>query len=289
MRLNSLLKGHLNKFLNFFIYSNYFIASCAGIVCLQVVINSPEVKARQLSTLFLFVFFSTHFSYNIHRLLGAKPKDVSYISQRQYWHNNHILFQWISTLLSAIFCILFAFSIGITKLFILAPVAFISVFYNLKFFRLPLRNLPGIKLFLIAFTWAYTSTVFPVFVTNTVFSVPVLLLEFGRQFLFIVAITIPFDIRDLHYDPKDLKTIPQLIGIDKSKWLSALLLFTALICDTFIHKPYYLISDSITFIFCLFLIKESSPHKSDRYYLLWMDGMIILQSILVFGVYYLQK
>jgi len=42
-------------------------------------------------------------------------------------------------------------------------------------------------------------------------------------FFFILALCIPFEIRDLKHDNAELKTIPQVIGVRKTKWLGILL------------------------------------------------------------------
>ena len=48
---------------------------------------------------------------------------------------------------------------------------------------------------------------------------------FFERFLFIMAITIPFDIRDLKIDNQvGLKTIPSILGIKKSKMIAYFLL-----------------------------------------------------------------
>jgi len=102
--------------------------------------------------------------------------------------------------------------------------------------KVGLRNFPYVKIFLIAIVWSMVITALPYFNyygisqwKNSNFLL--LLLE---QFLFIIAITLPFDVRDLKYDIEaKMKTIPTAIGVKKTILLSESLLLS------FIGLKYY--------------------------------------------------
>lgn len=71
-----------------------------------------------------------------------------------------------------------------------------------------LRNIPGLKLFLIAFSWAGITVLFPLI--QNYMSIRITdWITFIQRFLFVLVITIPFDIRDINYDNNELKTLPQ--------------------------------------------------------------------------------
>ena len=53
------------------------------------------------------------------------------------------------------------------------------------------------------------------------------------RFLFVFAITIPFDIRDLEYDAGKLRTIPLFFGEKKSKFLAVFLILICVIISAF--------------------------------------------------------
>ncbi|MDC0201794.1 hypothetical protein OAJ56_00975, partial [Flavobacteriales bacterium] len=53
------------------------------------------------------------------------------------------------------------------------------------------------------------------------------------RFLFVFAICIPFDIRDIKYDNIKLKTIPIFFGVSRSKLISFICLLFAIIISTF--------------------------------------------------------
>jgi len=50
------------------------------------------------------------------------------------------------------------------------------------------------------------------------------LIDLVQRFLFILALMVPFEIRDLKYDEPNLKTIPQVFGVSGSRLFGMVLL-----------------------------------------------------------------
>ena len=96
------------------------------------------------------------------------------------------------------------------ELLIFSLPAFIAVvMYKSKdYTSFGLRTIPSLKLILIALIWSWVCVVTPqlLFFSHVDFSFSIIV------FTFILAITIPFDIRDLNYDSENLKTLPQIVG-----------------------------------------------------------------------------
>ena len=90
------------------------------------------------------------------------------------------------------------------------------------------RDVPLLKIFIIAFSWTYLTIIIPVIVHNISFDSN-LILNIIVRFLFVLAITIPFDIRDLKFDK--VITLPKYLGVKKSKILAYIIL---LICELII-------------------------------------------------------
>ena len=82
-----------------------------------------------------------------------------------------------------------------------------------------MRELPRAKIFLIALVWSTVSVALVTIQNESLYSLDTLLLFISR-FSFVLAITIPFDIRDLKYDDLSLKTIPQIFGEQKAKMIA---------------------------------------------------------------------
>ena len=97
---------------------------------------------------------------------------------------------------------------------------------------------------------------------------------FVGQALFIFAITVPFDIRDMTRDRHNsVVTIPSIIGIWQSKLfaLTCLIIFT-LVMNSFIKLEYLLMLDIVTGI----LIAFASANRKEYYFTFFMDATIVL-------------
>src|SRR5205807_62994 len=126
-----------------------------------------------------------------------------------------------------------------------------------------LRDVPGIKIAVISLVLGLTTVLLPVFVQDdlSLIKKPEVIMVFFRRILFIFAITIPFDIRDVKYDRENgTRTIPVVFGIHKAKIaaLSALaLFFVSAVLQYFIipaSNPYYSISLTISTVLSMAVI-----------------------------------
>ena len=136
-----------------------------------------------------------------------------------------------------------------------------------------LRDLPGLKLPLIATVWSLVTVVLPYAWTGQPLtaSVPVAL----AQFAFILGITLPFDIRDMAFDAPSLKTVPQLLGPSRSTRL-------ALFAVAFSAGFFYIADPSpermIVSILALPIVAIGVAPRRPFYYLILIDGLILLQG-----------
>jgi len=176
------------------------------------------------------------------------------------------------------------FFLDILSIFFLLHLGLISTLYNVPEKKrgvgiLPLRSLPILKVFLISYVWTSISSFFPALIESIPLVSNQILLIFIGHFMFITSITLPFDIRDFNSDNKNsLITFPQLIGIQKTKYLAlaCLVIFTILTLRI-INFTYILPLSLIVG----FLIIKSGPSKKGYYYTLYLDGCIILYFMVV--------
>jgi 4-hydroxybenzoate polyprenyltransferase len=113
------------------------------------------------------------------------------------------------------------------------------------------------------------------------------------RFLFVFAITIPFDIRDMKYDESKIRTIPIIFGEPKSKWIAVLVLILAqlivLVQLIYFDMPiHFLIAMLCLFLLASLSIINSSENKSKIYYCFWVESMsvfcylfLILSTLLI--------
>src|SRR5690606_33814886 len=140
-----------------------------------------------------------------------------------------------------------------------------------------LRNVSGLKIAIIATVWTIVTVLFPLAHSIAVFGETELLLLLQR-FLYIMALALPFEIRDLKSDALSLGTIPQQIGIKNTKIFGVVLLCLVGVLEFWLQillpNPLqwtYLIL-LVTAVFLLF----SHPNRSTYYTTFWVESIPVL-------------
>lgn len=156
----------------------------------------------------------------------------------------------------------------------IAPVALVAALYPLTF-PLPfsgftsLRQIPGLKLFLVSLSWVYASYVIPVVLENQ--NVGTLdALPFIYRLCLVIAITIPFDIRDRFSDPEWLKTLPQTLG---KRGAIQLALFLILLAQLLVIVHFGLLKPRLDYLLgwltglelAYWIVKHTRRNSSDEY------------------------
>lgn len=99
------------------------------------------------------------------------------------------------------------------------------------------RQVPILKLITISLTWSLLAVLLPhliikndyflkvsVFNSQTGGDYSILIWDVIKYMCLVIALCIPFEIRDLKYDDSSLRTLPQIIGINLSKLIGYILL-----------------------------------------------------------------
>ena len=182
----------LKKLNDFFLISNLFISACVVALCQ----SSAILLNVDITHILPFVYFSTLFSYNFQRYVRFKSSESGF-GQLQWLKQQEGLLKIISVL-SFVLTLYFSFSLSLQSLYLLVPAVFITLLYPLTytFFwrRIILREIPGLKIFLIVVVWIIVSVGLVVSESDTSFSTEVCLLMASR-FFFVLSITIPFSIK----------------------------------------------------------------------------------------------
>lgn len=278
------------QILDFLLYSNIFIALCAvsqGMVTYWLIQDKPDIYVLGL------LFCSTLALYNFSILQSKPEKPENSRFQRVRWIFSHYRLMITLTFISAIAIIPLSFFLNTSSKLLLIGLGLISIAYNLPIFsindkRFSLRNIPGVKLFIIAMVWAASCVLLPIFAIEENNSVAITLNEtillFSKRFFFIAAITVPFDIRDIFQDKSnELKTIPVIFGEKNSLLICQVLLATYLILlfsfTERIDGNFFALS--LTIFLSGWLIFKSKWKKNEYYYFLFLDGTMILQLIML--------
>ena len=285
------------KILHFIISWHISLAIAAVLLTVSAQIQLG-LKPQWQPWLFL-IFSGTLFEYNRHRIVilffqGGALNSGKYELIRK---NQKKLF--FTALILGIAFVAEALSTKTEVLLAFILLGFLTLFYSglgfgNKKHHYKLREIPYLKIFLITSIWSVSTILLPVIQAgNEIFTTNVILL-FAERFLFIFAIAIQFDIRDMQADRHaGLKTIPLLIGQHKAAILSFLTLAASLFFSVF-HYPnqndWFIlwalcISTAITYLF----LKLHFFRKRIRYYYQVLDGALLLQGILVLAFYFLNQ
>ncbi|MCK5208446.1 MAG: hypothetical protein KAQ79_10510, partial [Cyclobacteriaceae bacterium] len=130
-----------------------------------------------------------------------------------------------------------------------------------------------------AYVWSSMSSFLPAVITHEQVFTSQIILVFIAHLLFIISITLPFDIRDFQVDNKNaLLTFPQLIGIIPTKLLAIVCLFIFTLIISNITQTWYILYFSL---FTSVLILNSSVKRKEYYFTFYLDGTIILYFITI--------
>ncbi|WP_338791032.1 UbiA family prenyltransferase [Bernardetia sp. MNP-M8] len=146
------------------------------------------------------------------------------------------------------------------------------------------RNIPYLKIFLIAYVWASATVIFPMLHEDLIIQTPQTIALFFERLLFTLAITIPFDIRDKEGDKKvGLNTLVSLLSPQRSKILALFLLIVCAILICSFHINYFL-HFGIVYILTAFLILFSSNKRSEWYFTGFIDGLFVIEFLILFFI-----
>ncbi len=184
------------RWLHFFLSHSIFISSCALALCYQTY-TLLHVQGDWL--VYGFLFFSTLCSYNFYWLISKysfrKTTAAGLFLKRNFSYLIIFLLAGAGTLF---------FLFQLPGIFPWAVVAVaLTITYSLPLWPFPfatlLRKAGFVKTTLLAFTWAYVTTIIPGITSHSVGWLPLLTL-FAARFFFMALLCIIFDTRDIKVD-----------------------------------------------------------------------------------------
>ncbi|MFK7932411.1 MAG: UbiA family prenyltransferase [Saprospiraceae bacterium] len=281
------MKNLIQKFINLILYSNCWIALCAVAMVLQT--ELIFLGHLQWSNYAAFVFTATLFVYALHRVVGLEKVAAFQEKGRFLVISNFKSHIAIYAGLSGLACLYFFIKMAWWAQVALVVPGVLSLGYVLPIFgkKRRLRDFNFIKIFLIAIVWSWVTVLIPATYCGQIFSTGLLIMTIERA-LFIFALTLPFDIRDLKVDQHTgVKTIPAALGKKNAKLLAfSSLALTLILVQINISSGFYanisllpfIISALISSIFIYF----ADDTRHDYFYTAGVDGMMIVQFVLVY-------
>lgn len=271
------------RFFDLLLFGNIYVA--AGAVCL---VQSTRIQLGYTDHLIhysLLVFFATIFIYNFQRIFYKPEKDISLHSIRRKWiFSNQLSIKILAGLGLTGVAITFFYNDPFILLY-LSPLFLLSIAYFIPFIKL--RQHPWFKLLTLVIVWTMVTALVPVLLGPIELFAKENLLHILIRFAFMMAICIPFDIRDLEIDKADkVSTLPQVMGVERTRWIAVVFMFLYI----FLIIPEYLLGMfNIPVCIALFLsafintilVFMSSPSRNEYFYVAVLDGTMILQGALL--------
>ncbi len=230
------------------------------------------------------VFFATLFIYSIHRIIGIKRLPQADSDGRYgiiYRFQNHIIIYGFIGLAGLLWMMT---RVGTNTILLLLPAGICSLLYVLPILshKRRLRDINYIKIFLIAFTWSYIAII-PILEDA---EASYTWISFIEKFFFMLAITLPFDIRDSRIDKlTSLKTLPSQLGNSSTYKLAYTLLAIAGLLFCYQHTTGAVTwSYAIIYIVTAICIWISCGKKSDYYFSGLLDGTLVLRGAVIYLV-----
>jgi len=288
------MKKILQPVFDFLLFSNVFMAICAvaqGLVTFYLIGSKPDFRVTWL------LFTATLGVYSL-SILMTRPKQPELSPHpRIRWFFKYYNIMVTMTIVSMMSLIPLFFLISMESRILMVFLCILSVAYSMPLFSLGdqkfgLRNIPGLKQFLITLVWTMSTVLLPILEAQehhlTTISMRDTTILVAERFLFIAALTIPFDIRDLFEDSKSgLKTVPVVWGEKKALlFCQALLVLYVVLLLLFrgsgFNADFW--SQAITVLLAGWLIFKSKWTKNEYYYFFFVDGILILQYVILIVV-----
>ena len=160
----------------------------------------------------------------------------------------------------------------------------VTLLYTLPFFpnKKNARNWAGFKIYIVAICWVGVTLFLPIInthlpCTNYIFLVAI------QRFILIFVLILIFEIIDLRLDDPHLKTVPQQIGVAKTKRVGVAMMLLFLLLEFLssdFRLDFFALKAALAFTTLLFLL-FSNENRSRYYASFWVESIPIFWWVLL--------
>jgi 4-hydroxybenzoate polyprenyltransferase len=280
---------HLTYWQKWAYYSQWIIAAGAAAQCFETVIR---LGLQHINPWFyVLVFTCPLLQYMVHFRFFTKRKPIN---DRQQFFADHKNFLWVQFALGAI---LFSVSFFIVGFSIIIPLAVLGLFAAAYSFFLLKPRQHGLfrysglfKILTLTVTWAGVTGVLPVVASQQNTADAHFLFHFAMRWLMMLAICLPFDVRDVERDKRNgTITIPAIIGKKNAFtvcYISILLNIFLVILSVFCGWNTWpvAIANGIANIVMMLSIWYSSRHLNHEFSWFLLDANFIIHALIVAAI-----
>ena len=265
----------INVLKNLVLKSQFYVSFCATLLGIFV-LKEQESYQYSLAVVLFLTFWNGYIFTVFH-----KKKDAIFINLVGFALITFLIFTFINL------------EFFIKWLIILS----LGSLYNANFFKLNFREFSLIKTFYVGFVWAMSLVWLPLnnenhcsdfsslfssdfircFINSSLRDFPIH--WFFIIFFFVSGITFPFEIRDLDRD--QFPTLPKVLGVKNTKYLSIIfLLFSGILAFIYLEEKFG-ISFGITIVISIILAIFSNKKRPDWYYSFLLESLSALPFLIL--------
>ena len=241
---------------------NFFVAIGAGVLAFGWSSFLDQDDALIFSGLITFSVCSV---YNAHRIYKCERK-LSQPEMNDWYAKNKTLVKMVFfiSFMLLLLC-LRMLNLTFSQYILLGIGSLFSIWYVVPIFSFRLREISLLKAPLVALVWTGTLVVFPQ-LKSMLFTLDFMLYALAF-FCYFLALTIPFDVRDLSLDATTQDTIPMVLGVGKSRWLAVLLLVVSILIIAKINQNSWLMFLLIpSYVITALFIFATKEDRKDVFY-----------------------
>jgi hypothetical protein len=268
----------LKPIFNFYINSSIHVAlAVVSLACLFFLKFGFEIDQNLL----WFIFFGSITGYNF-----VKYAEVAGLHHKSLAKNLRLI--QIFSFFSFLGLVWFGFQQDFSVILASLILGLLTLLYALPVFKgNNLRSLAGAKIFIISLVWGGVVSILPFFSAGQEILISELLLDFLQKTIFVLVITLPFEIRDLSYDELGLGTLPQQLGIKNTKLLGSILLILVLLLEVWSGFQVLNFFPVLFTSFTAWLFLMNSEENQSRYFAsFWVEALPIFWLGLWLGINY---
>lgn len=268
----------LKQILNFYINASIHVGlSCYALVKLTMYLFHISFQESIAN----FAFFGTIVGYNF-----VKYDALARVQKHQM--RNQLKGIAVLSFCSLVLVVYYFFYLQRMTQFVSVVVLGLTLLYTLSFFpnKKNARNWAGVKIYIVALCWVGVTVILP-FLDATIPITLAFYLSCIQRFILIFVLILIFEIIDLENDDPHLQTVPQQIGVKRTKQLGYLLLllygilsvFSFNLKDSFTIE--YLILSLFFLLVIAFFLAFANERRSKYYTSFWVESLPILWWLMV--------
>ena len=270
----------IKRFFEFYLNSSIHVA--LAVYCLSwVTLLSFNISYNE--NVLYFIFYATITGYNF----------VKYFGVAKFHHRSLTKELKIIQIFSFICFILMCYyllQLQIKTLYGIAILGLITFLYAIPFLpkkvlfdeSMNLRKISGLKIYVIAFVWACVTVILPLLNSDFEINWDVIITVLQR-FIYVIVVMLPFEIRDMRYDSVKLSTIPQQIGVKKTKLIGILLLIPFFFLEFFKDEVSIVYATALIIVIALMALAVvvSKIKQSEYFSSFWVESIPIFWLLII--------